>query len=903
MMKSPYTIRAQLMALVAAVALPMVGILAYTIYDNAKQQIVEAQTIARTLVVASASDVDHVLITNRDLLRQIAKRSLIRKMDGKHCDQVLSDLHDLFPKSANMTLIDIQGTAICSVVPQTKGKQVSVANAAWFKKSLATDGLVVSEPFVGPITGRWVTVLTYPIHDDAGNKIGFLGLPLDLALYEPDLSDAQLVPGTSIGVITAGGAVVWRNIDADKWIGKDLSNNKEFEKILAVKQGAIEGKGFDSIPRFYYVSPIAWADWYVYVGIPTSPFYSQLRKMLVRNILFSLAMLSFVFGVAWLIARRISNPISQLTAVTRAISQGSRVARAELVGPPEIREVAQEFNEMLKIRWHTEAALRESEINLSEALKIARMGHWEYELITDEFVLNDQYYSLHHTSAEKMGGYRMRSAEFSQRLVHPGDAHLIDEYIQRSLSVKAPELHLQAEARIICGDGKTRWVLVRFKIEQDNNGVTTRLLGVNQDITERKHAEQTRQKLNRALVLVSECNALVIHADNEQSLLSDICRLTVESGGFLMAWIGFAEHDANKTVRPVAQTGYEEGYLESVNVTWADTERGQGPTGKAIRTMQTVVNQDCQFNSDMAPWREAAIKRGYQSSIGIPLVINGKAIGALTINSADPFTFSKGEVVLLEDLADNLSYGIQTLRTRNEHQSALTFLQKSELSLEQSNQQLRDLTIRREEAREDERKRIARDLHDELGQILTVLRMDLSVMRMQFGASNPALLDQIKNILSRVDSTIQVVRDVASKLRPGALEAGIVAALEWQVAEFAKRSDIHFDLKIDESNIDLDDERATAIFRIVQESLTNVTRHAAAANVCVSLSRLQDNYILEIIDDGRGFDTEMLSGRTFGLMGVRERSMMLEGTVDIRSSPGKGTHVTVYIPVMKRQKR
>lgn len=898
-MKLPYTIRAQLLILVTAIALPLVGLLAYTIYDNAQQRIVEAQAIARTLVAATSSDIDRTLIANRDLLMQLAKRPLIRKLDGKHCDQVLWDFRELFPRSANMTIIDMQGTAICSAVRQPGGKPVSVAGAAWFKQSLAEDGFVVSEPFFGPITRRWVTVLTYPIRDNDGKMIGFLGLPLDLASYEPNLSNAPLVPGTSIGIVTAGRTFVWRNIDTEKWVGKNLGNNKEFEKILAVKMGAMEGIGFDSVSRFYYVSPIAWADWYVYVGIPTSSVYSSLKAALIRDALLGMASLLLILGFAWLIARRISLPISMLASTSREVRKGNRVARAKLDGPPEITDVAHEFNKMLDVRLDVEDQLRESEANLSEAIMISRLGYWEYEVPSDEFILNDQYYSLHRTSAEQMGGYRMRSAEFARRLVHPDDAHLIEEHIRKSSSACDSNFYSQSEARIICADGEVRWVNVRFKVEKNAQGAATRLRGVNQDITEYKLAEQSMQRLNRELALLSECNALVIHADSEELLLADICRLVVESGGFLMAWVGFAENDTNKSVRPIAQSGYEEGYLENANVTWADTERGQGPTGSAIRTGLATVNLDCQTNPRMAPWREAAIKRGYHSSIGIPLIIKNTTIGALTIYSTEPFMFGKEEAALLEELAKNLSYGIQSLRTRTGHQAALTLLQKSELSLERSNQQLRDLTIRREEAREDERKRIARDLHDELGQILTALRMDIALLRIRFGKDNPILVDQVKNILGRLDSTIQVVRDVAAKLRPSVLDLGIVAALEWQVAEFATRSDIQFELKIGDPNIALDSERATAIFRIVQESITNVNRHAEAKAVVISLEKQGDDYVLEIVDDGKGFESEKSGKKTFGLLGIRERVLMLGGSVAIVSAPGKGTRITVRIPIQK----
>jgi len=191
-----------------------------------------------------------------------------------------------------------------------------------------------------------------------------------------------------------------------------------------------------------------------------------------------------------------------------------------------------------------------------------------------------------------------------------------------------------------------------------------------QDITERKQAEQTQIRLTRSLKLLSKCNALLIHAESEQEILTNICKLAVEMGGYVMAWVGFAENDAAKTVLPVAQSGYEEGYLDNVNITWADTERGRGPTGTAIRTGVTAINQNVLTNPNMAPWREAAIKRGYQSSIALPLIIKNRVLGALTLHSSDHEAFEKKEVGLLEELASDLAYGIQTLRTRVEHEAA-----------------------------------------------------------------------------------------------------------------------------------------------------------------------------------------------------------------------------------------
>jgi len=170
---------------------------------------------------------------------------------------------------------------------------------------------------------------------------------------------------------------------------------------------------------------------------------------------------------------------------------------------------------------------------------------------------------------------------------------------------------------------------------------------------------------------------VMLRAENEEHLLKEICTMIVEQGGYLMAWVGYAEHDENKTVRPMAEAGFSDGYLNKIKVSWADDEYGRGPTGTSIRTGVTDINQDYLHNLRMAPWRENAVKRGYQSSISIPLLSNKGVFGALVIYAAEPLAFSADEVELLEKLAGDLSYGIATLRTRAEHklsEDKITFL-------------------------------------------------------------------------------------------------------------------------------------------------------------------------------------------------------------------------------------
>ena len=209
----------------------------------------------------------------------------------------------------------------------------------------------------------------------------------------------------------------------------------------------------------------------------------------------------------------------------------------------------------------------------------------------------------------------------------------------------------------------------------------------------------------------------------------------------------------------------------------------------------------------------------------------------------------------------------------------------------------RDFTFRREAAREEERKHIARELHDELGQILSALRLEVAALRMRFGPDSPALAERAASMLVLVDSVIRVQRDLVSSLRPVVLDMGIGPALEWLVGEFVEHSGVTCELQMSETQLDLDSDQTTMVFRIVQESLTNIARHAQARRVRVTLAREADSYRLTIRDDGKGFDPAVRRDpKSLGLIGLQERAQMLRGRVSISSGDNAGVAITVTFP-------
>jgi signal transduction histidine kinase len=218
------------------------------------------------------------------------------------------------------------------------------------------------------------------------------------------------------------------------------------------------------------------------------------------------------------------------------------------------------------------------------------------------------------------------------------------------------------------------------------------------------------------------------------------------------------------------------------------------------------------------------------------------------------------------------------------------------LTWEQSLDQLRALAARLNSAREEERTRVAREIHDELGQALTAIKIEFASLLRDLPEELAESRGQ--SILRLLDQTIQSVRRIGTELRPGILDdMGLVAALEWAADDFQTRTGTRCRINLPDEDIALDPERATALFRIFQETLTNVARHADATQVDARLGKENGHLILEVRDNGKGVSEEELSARTsLGILGMRERVLLLGGTLTISGSPGNGTTVRVLIP-------
>ena len=233
----------------------------------------------------------------------------------------------------------------------------------------------------------------------------------------------------------------------------------------------------------------------------------------------------------------------------------------------------------------------------------------------------------------------------------------------------------------------------------------------------------------------------------------------------------------------------------------------------------------------------------------------------------------------------------------------VTERKRADRELRESGERLRHLSASLQAVREEEKTRIARELHDELGQALTGLKMDLAHMVDMLGPDQAEVVNRAAAMRTLIEGTVASVRRLATELRPLMLDdLGLVSTIEWLVNDFSRRMGIAVDLALPGDDFEVDAERSTALFRVLQESLTNVARHSHATHVRVELTGTDNAVRLQVQDNGKGIDPAADEGhQTFGLLGMRERAGMLGGELTVRSSPGAGTTVVMIVPRSARQ--
>ena len=301
-------------------------------------------------------------------------------------------------------------------------------------------------------------------------------------------------------------------------------------------------------------------------------------------------------------------------------------------------------------------ALEDSEARYARAVRATIDGLWDWDLATGALYLSPSWKAM--LGFDPTAPIDVNEAFFSR--LHPEDRPRVEAALEAHFEERT---QYELEFRVRDGSGTYRWLWAKGEAEFDALGRPKRMVGGISDISSRKAAEEALLRADRILRVRSACNLALVHTASEEALLQAVAEVTVREGGYRMAWVGYAEHDEARSVRPVAASGEEHGYLDRVHVSWsAHDEHGQGPTGRCIRTGTPQAAQDIASEEGFRLWRGPALDRGFRSSCAIPLRVDGGTIGALMLYSSEVGAFDTEEMSLLTELGHDLSFGIRAKR-------------------------------------------------------------------------------------------------------------------------------------------------------------------------------------------------------------------------------------------------
>jgi signal transduction histidine kinase len=369
---SQWPLRAWLIALVLAVAFPLLALLSWIFISQMRHDRTEARDTALRIAKANAEQIRILHRESSLLLARLAERPEIRNPRPGSCDPLFAVV-DFFPQYANVFLLDPEGRILCSAPPQMQDRAISAAAVGWLERAAKAGTLRVGRPLILPIEGRWVSVLTRSVGspDSPAGTLALVQLPAIA-------NEGSLPPGSVVTIVDSEATVVARTRDSAEWMGRNVRDAEVTQIVLNQPEGRTEARGVDGVLRQYGFTSIDPIDWHVYVGIPTTELMEPVWQSMRRGALFG-SLIVLVVGIfAWRLSRIIGDPVENLSQAADRISKEGFTSTIPAGGPREIHDLGERFNEMVEIRAAAESRLIESEQRL-RALSDRLLGVQEDE--------------------------------------------------------------------------------------------------------------------------------------------------------------------------------------------------------------------------------------------------------------------------------------------------------------------------------------------------------------------------------------------------------------------------------------------------------------------------------------------------------------------------------------------
>jgi len=540
-------------------------------------------------------------------------------------------------------------------------------------------------------------------------------------------------------------------------------------------------------------------------------------------------------------------------------------------------------------RKRFEVALTEAEDRLKLAADSAEAGIWELHCRTHLFWATDR--------TREIFGYgpdELISMEHFEALIHPDDLELVRQAIARSLNQGEP---VNIEYRILAGDGCLKWILSRGRSFFDSTGKPVRLRGVSIDITKRKQAENELEERLRFERLISDLSTgfAKLSLDEVDSEIHKGLRLITEFFNADRCSIGLFSEDGTQLATAFdyhsADTEHAPRSALKEQLSWY--------MDQLMRGNRVVLNRVDDLPPEAQNERRLCLSRGMKSLLSIPLVSGGKTLGSCALVAI------RAERVWPEHLMQRFQLISELFTYAIERKQAAKESQKSEQMLKQSENDLRLLAGRLIYNQEEERSRLARELHDDLVQRLAVFAIDIGKLEGQFINQPAPVQEKLREMKAELVEISRDIHNLSRQLHPSILDdLGLIKAVESECANFSRREGTKIALNHENVPAVIPKDISLSLYRIIQESLSNISKHACAEHVAVSLKRADHDLLLSVQDDGIGFDPVEVRGKSgLGLSSIRERVRLIQGKISIESQLEKGTMITVRVPLTLNERK
>ncbi len=552
------------------------------------------------------------------------------------------------------------------------------------------------------------------------------------------------------------------------------------------------------------------------------------------------------------------------------LDRGKVVAWDEQGNPTRMVGTDTDITERKKIE--TDLKIREGD--LAQAQEIARLGSWTFDVQQKKLSWSDEIYRIFGLERKEF----KPTYEKYLSVIHKEDRELVHLVNRESLLGRSS---YDIEHRITLPTGDVKYVHQKSKTHYDPQGYPLKVVGIIHDIDQMKIAEENllknREKFRLLYNQISEVLEGTSSATSAEKFFHSLVYHLAATLGFEFCFIGHLDKTNIEKCHTLAffKDGKKSPNFEFDLAGTPCEQIYQGATVFYTDHLQEAFPND----SDIG-------KFGLKSYFGVPIFgKEGRPISHLVVMDRKPMEYSPDVMSILSLFAARAEAEMTRIEINNE--------------LEISRARLRKLNKKLQSVREEEKLHLAREIHDELGQVITYCKLDLLWIKKEIKNPGEKIYKKLDALVSHLDDSLRSVRRISSELRPEILDVlGISEAIKWQAQKFKDQTHIEYELDIVPEKIKCERDLSTDLFRIFQETLTNISRHAQATLVQINFVKEEKYFRLLVKDNGKGFDATLAThSQTLGILGMKERSLNWGGQFDIQSKPDMGTTITVILPI------